>query len=371
MLDAAGGGGGTDWWGMSMEKIHSSPRAPDIDAQYQIVDGWQKSADLVGDHMSQVQDYRDALATAWPPEKSTAAKAYLDSARRSDQKPERDLRGDTRQPRRHQLGQPVPQPGQVRDGEDLQPVGHEQQDAAGLQPAAGQKAQQANSGKPTPSPSPSGDEPPPVTASQQEALRQKAVTLMSSVSSDLAEAQLKVVTPSPLQPADFIGQESPVKAEPVPPACPSSRRSFPSHIRVVPAVLPAAVRSRRPTARLLPDHAGRHAPAPGSTFPGGGGGNPGLVLGGTNPPSTRFLADVDRPQPDHKPARRRRADHQPGDPAAGHRTDSFRTEPCRRSAAGFPGEGGGFKPSAAVSRGRPEGDAARWHHRQDARRRVR
>ena len=206
MLDAAGGGGGTDWWGMSMEQIHSYSQAPDIDAQYQIVDGWQKSADLIGTHMSQVQDYRDALATAWPPEKSTAAKAYLDRLdgliKNLNETYEATLANrDALSSASLSLSLAKSEMAKVYsqwDTNNKTLLAFNQQQA--------QKAQQASSGQPTPSPSPSGDEPPPVTASQQEALRQKAVTLMSSVSSDLAEAQLKVVRPAPYNPLDFVGK---------------------------------------------------------------------------------------------------------------------------------------------------------------------
>jgi hypothetical protein len=281
MLEASGGGGGTDWWSMDMATIQQLAQSPDIDAHYQIVDGWQKSYELVGDHLAQVTLYRDSLAEAWPPEKSSAAKAYID-----------------------RLNTLI---GHLQETQDAAIANHDALSSASLslslaktemnklysQWDANNKAlaafnqQQAQKktpvipGKPVPSPSPSGEEPPPVTADQQEALRQKAIVLMSGVSSDLAQAQLKVVRPAPYTPNPGIdknvhevgtGAASPPTLPPIVPTTISGGGSFPGGSTVSPHK-PAPF----PT---------NTAGVPSTGFPSGGGSNPGLVLGGTNPTST-------------------------------------------------------------------------------------
>ena len=49
----------------------------DTTAHYQLLDGWRKSYELTLEHLGQVQNYRQNLAEAWPPEKSAASAAYL------------------------------------------------------------------------------------------------------------------------------------------------------------------------------------------------------------------------------------------------------------------------------------------------------
>jgi hypothetical protein len=286
MLEADGGGGGTDWWSMDMEKIHSLAQSPDIDLQYQIVDGWKKSADLISEHMGQVSDYRNALATAWPPEKSTASAAYL-------------ARLDTLITHLNETYEAALSNHEAMSSASLSlslaktemSTIYSQWDTnnktlLAFNQQQAQKQQQTNSGQPTPSPSPSGEEPPPVTASQQEALRQKAITLMSSVSSDLAQAQLKVVRPAPYQPlvsidksAEHVGTGS-TGVPVLPPIVPTPYSSGSSGS----SGGSSSTSTHGSTAIPTPSSA---APTGGgSTFPGGSGGNSGLILGGANPPST-------------------------------------------------------------------------------------
>jgi len=83
MLDGGGGGGGTPWESMTLEFMQQLIQNPNTDAQWQLASAWQKSADLLNEHKFQVQEYRDNLAAAWPPERSTAAAAYIDGIARS------------------------------------------------------------------------------------------------------------------------------------------------------------------------------------------------------------------------------------------------------------------------------------------------
>lgn len=286
MLEAAGGGGGTDWWGMPMERIQELAQSPDIDAHYQIVDGWQKSADLISEHMFQVQQYRESLAAAWPPEKSSAAAAYitrLDTLIKNlNETYEAALSNhEAMSSATFSLGLAKTEMTKIYNQWDANNKAllayNQQQD---------QKKAQAASGKPTPSPSPSGDEPPPVTPNQQEALRQKAITLMSGVSSDLAQAQLKVVRPAPYKP-DFsidkntheagTGAGGAPNLPPIVPTPPSGGGGG--------SASRGSLSTSHGTA-TFPTTPNNALPPNGSPLPGSGGGNPGLVLGGTNPRST-------------------------------------------------------------------------------------
>jgi hypothetical protein len=288
MLEAAGGGGaGTDWWGMPMERIQQLAQSPDIDAHYQIVDGWQKSAELIGEHMFQVQQYRESLATAWPPEKSSAAAAYvtrLDALITNlNETYEAALSNhEAMASASLSLGLAKSEMSKIYsqwDTNNKTLLAYNQQQS--------QKKAQAASGKPTPSPSPSGEEPAPVTADQQEALRQKAITLMSGVSSDLAQAQLKIVKPAAYDPTSVIdkdqhtvgaGANGPAN---LPPIVPTPFTGGGGSGSTGGGSLPSSRGSS-----TFPTSTGSTLPTSGSSFPGSSNGNPGLVLGGTNPPTT-------------------------------------------------------------------------------------
>jgi hypothetical protein len=289
MLEAdGGGGGGTDWWGMSMQMIQQLAQSPDIDAHYQIVDGWQKSAELVGEHMFQVQQYRESLASAWPPEKSSAAAAYitrLDSLISNlNETYEAALSNhEAMASASLSLGLAKSQMSKIYSQWETN-----NQTLLAFNKQQEQKKAQVASGKPTPSPSISGEEPPPVTASQQEALRQQAITLMSGVSSDLAQAQLKVVKPTPYNP-DPIADKNTHEVG-------AGSTGAPNLPPIVPTPYSGGGGGERSTrgssfssnhgSAAFPTSPSNTLPTTGSSFPGSGSGNPGLVLGGTHPPST-------------------------------------------------------------------------------------
>jgi hypothetical protein len=78
MLIADGGGyGGTNWMAMDVVQMWQAIQNQDTTAHYQLLAGWRKSYELILEHMGQVQNYRESLAAAWPPEKSPAAAAYI------------------------------------------------------------------------------------------------------------------------------------------------------------------------------------------------------------------------------------------------------------------------------------------------------
>jgi hypothetical protein len=79
MLDAGGGGGygGTNWSAASVTDMWLAVANQDTTPHWQLLSGWRKSYELTLQHMAQVKNYRENLATAWPPEKSPAAAAYI------------------------------------------------------------------------------------------------------------------------------------------------------------------------------------------------------------------------------------------------------------------------------------------------------
>ncbi|WP_189328455.1 hypothetical protein [Actinoplanes ianthinogenes] len=78
MLANTDNGGGTDWTTQSVPQMWSMLESQDGTAHKDLLVTWKKSADLLVDHLSRVKNYRDSLAEVWPPEKSAAAAKYLD-----------------------------------------------------------------------------------------------------------------------------------------------------------------------------------------------------------------------------------------------------------------------------------------------------
>jgi hypothetical protein len=78
MLIADGGGyGGTNWMAMDVVQMWQAIQNQDTTAHYQLLAGWRKSYELILEHLGQVQNYRESMAAAWPPEKSAAAATYI------------------------------------------------------------------------------------------------------------------------------------------------------------------------------------------------------------------------------------------------------------------------------------------------------
>jgi hypothetical protein len=74
---AGGGGGGTPWAAYDVPTLWSMVKDQDTDSLWKQVTGWQNTADLTSLHVSNLKEYRDQLAGAWPPERSDASAAYL------------------------------------------------------------------------------------------------------------------------------------------------------------------------------------------------------------------------------------------------------------------------------------------------------
>jgi len=272
MLAAAGGGGGgTDWSSMTVDMMQALAQNPKTDQYYELLTGWERSYELLAEHMSQVQGYRDNLAAVWPPAKNAASAAYVarldDLLKSLNETYEASLANhDAFAAATLSIGLAQPK---------MQKIYNEYASNQQLLDTFNSaKAQQQTSPTPTPipSPSPSGEEPP-VAPGRQEALRQQAITLMSSVSSDLVQAQVKIVTPMRYEPAIMSDDKS------------ASNASNAYVAPPIPPITPIAIGS---------SSAGSSSSRPSVTFPTGTGNTtastgitqPGLVLGGTTLPVT-------------------------------------------------------------------------------------
>jgi hypothetical protein len=79
MLDSEGGGGfaGTNWNAHDTPDMWRQLQNQDTDPYWTHVSGLRKISELTSTHLSRVKEYRDNLATAWPPEKSAASAAFI------------------------------------------------------------------------------------------------------------------------------------------------------------------------------------------------------------------------------------------------------------------------------------------------------
>jgi len=275
MLVADGGGGGTDWASMTVEQMQALIRNPETDKYYALLTGWSQSYQLIIDHMSQVQGYRNSLAEVWPPEKSAASAAYLD--RLDDLINSLDETYEAAMANHDAFASATLSISLAQH--DMQKIYDEHQANSQLLVDYNAKQQQKQSSStPMPSPSPSGEEPP-VAPGRQEELRQQAIKLMSSVSSDLVQSQVRIVRPTPYVPKITVNDQttpnegSTYTAPPIPP--------------ITPVPIASGGTSTGPTrpSTAFPTSSSSVSPAstsPVTTQPGVN--QPGLVLGGTTSP---------------------------------------------------------------------------------------
>jgi hypothetical protein len=286
MLEAGGGGGGTPWESMTLDKMQELIQNPNTDAQWDLVSGWQKSAELLSEHRFQVQEYRDNLAAAWPPEKSPASAAYL---ARLDELI-KNL-SDTYEASLTNHDAISSATGSIYQAQvKMNKIYAEyQSNQTALNTYNAKKLQEQNNPTPTPSPSPSGDEPP-VAPGRQEELRRQAATLLSSVSTDLAQAQARIVTPAAYTKYPGKDENKAVRdgdtytPPPIPPITPNFSDETTSAKRV------STTTTAFPTS----------APAT-VTPPSVGAPQPGLVLGGAQPtlptPTAPGISPITPPVP--------------------------------------------------------------------------
>ncbi len=270
MLIAGGGGGagGTPWGMLSMQGMQDLIQNPDTERHYELLTGWKQSADLLVEHQWQVRNYRDNLAAAWPPEKNAASAAYI---ARLDELISNLTETYEAAISNHDAFAAATLSISLAQKE-MEKLAREYQSNE-LALADYTAKQQNASGQPQPSPRPSGEQPP-VAPGRQEALYQRAITLLSGVSADLAQAQTRIQTPRPYTPENR--RDDPTSGEPgtyVAPPIPPVTASY-------------ATNTSTSTSR----------PRQSGTFPTSGSLNvpplpqppppqPGLILGGATPPS--------------------------------------------------------------------------------------
>ncbi|GAA0508019.1 hypothetical protein Ade02nite_49610 [Paractinoplanes deccanensis] len=294
MLVAPGGGGsGTNWFAMTVLEMQDIIQKPDTDKHYELLTGWKQSADLINEHRWQVQNYRDNLAAVWPPEKNEAAYAYLtrldDLIKNLDETYEAAIAN-------HDAFASATLSISLAQN-DVQKIYDEYMANAQLMNDFNAKQQQAEKADP----GITSTEKPPVADGRQEELRQKAASLLSSVSSDLALAQVNIRTPTPYRPLTTRdattggSDENTYIAPPLPPITPafgSTGGSAPSG--------PTSSSSPSAVFPTLPAGAGTQ-PVVGSPItvqPGSGTPQPGLILGGTpTSPVTTPPPSIAPPQP--------------------------------------------------------------------------
>ncbi|MEU8815618.1 hypothetical protein [Actinoplanes sp. NPDC048796] len=276
---AADGGGGTNWYAMTIPDMQNLIQQPDTAKHYELLTGWKQSADLITEHRWQVQNYRDNLAAVWPPEKNEAALAYLtrldELIQNLDETYEAALAN-------HDAFASATLSISLAQ-KDIQAIHDEYMANAQLLTTFNTEQLQAQKADPDRTPT----EKPPVPDGHQEQLRQKAAALLSTVSSDLALAQVSIRTPKLYQPTNTIDEKisandgSVYTAPPLPPITPAFLGSE------------EAARSSRP-AITFPTAGGPStgATSPALTSPGLNppaatspnlGQQPGLILGATNP----------------------------------------------------------------------------------------
>jgi hypothetical protein len=285
MLDTGSGGGGTPWESMTLDLMQRLIQNPDIDAQWHLVEAWNKSTQLLGDHLWQIRDYRNNLASVWSPQKSPAAAAYLG---RLDELIENLTETYEASIANHRAFSAVTSSIDQAQAQ-MQKIYQQYQISKTAQSSSTPTAQ-----------------------AHQEALRLQAVKLLGSVSTDLAVAQSHIVKPTAYIQYRKKGKDStPVAdygeftAPPLPritPSVPSDRHASEStHAPLPPVDSTPGVDTSQPGLVL----GGITQPLPQSTTPGISPINP-AVPGSTGgevvspvfiPPSTGLLPDGERPVP--------------------------------------------------------------------------
>jgi hypothetical protein len=281
MIEAAGGGGGTPWESMTVDKMQELIQNPNTDKQWDLVDGWKKSAELIDEHRWQVENYRDNLATAWSPKKSKAADEYITRLNAMI-----DNLKATHEAALANYDAVSRVTGAIYQAQvAMEKIYKEYKSNESLLTDFTAKQQQAQSnGTPTPTPSPSGEEPP-VAPGRQDELRLKAITMLSGVSTDLAQAQLKLVKPPGFKPPDVIddprqpGDGQTYVPPPLPLVTPSGAGGSTTTNSTRPSsTFPTSTGTTSPS--LVTPNPPTFTPTPITTTPGT---QPGLVLGGTQP----------------------------------------------------------------------------------------
>ncbi|MEU4237877.1 hypothetical protein [Actinoplanes sp. NPDC026619] len=282
MLDAPGGGGGTPWESMTIDKMQELIRNPNTDKQWEIVDGWKKSADLILEHRFQVEGYKSNLMAAWPPDKSAASKAYVDRLDNLIAHLTETYEASLANYQAFSSATGAIYQAQVAMEKIYQEY---KSNETLLTNFTAQQQQAKSSSTPTPSPSPSGEQPP-VAPGRQAELQVQAAKMLSGVSTELAQAQLSIVKPALYSPLvlrndkPHPSDDNPYVAPPIPPITTAfaSDESTSTSSNRPSASFPTSNGSTGTT--TVPGLTGNLSPiTPAPTTS-----QPGLVLGGTQTP---------------------------------------------------------------------------------------
>ena len=275
----ADGGGGTDWSSMSMDMMRLLIKTPDTAAYYNMLDGWRQSYELLNAHKWQVKSYRDALAVAWPPDKSKAANAYV--GRLNEMLDNLDETYEAAMQNHRAFA----------DAALSISLAQSDFDRIDREYSSNQTALNAFESKMAQDTTSTEKSTPPVADGRQEQLRQQAAVRLSGVSTDLAQAQAQIRQPTaynltPIRDAPGSHDGSDYVPPVIPPITPSYIETNAT-----------AERSTRPSAPFPTGGGGAGGQAgispitgqpvtafPGSTQPVVNPHQPGLVLGGTGGP---------------------------------------------------------------------------------------
>ncbi|GAA2548878.1 hypothetical protein GCM10010435_18110 [Winogradskya consettensis] len=204
MLTAEGGSGGyggTNWNDKDVRAMWSAIEGHDTDAYFNVVTkGWQATAELIGQHISNVQDYRDNLAVAWPPSKSAASAAYIERLNELLKHLDQTLTATSTNITAVRVVMQDLAVAQIQ----LKPI-LEQYEANDKLNLAWQSQQNSPSPTPTPSPSPSGAKPtPPVSSAEQEKLNYQARSIMFNLSSTVMSSHASLQEPKAYMPGSGV-----------------------------------------------------------------------------------------------------------------------------------------------------------------------
>ncbi|HWS33604.1 MAG TPA: hypothetical protein VN408_12780 [Actinoplanes sp.] len=199
-------GGGTfasGWYGKTVPTMWAALKDFDDTPHWTMVGAWRKSYELIITHISQVKQYRENLATAWPPHKSKAAAAYVQELDVLIKNLEETY--DAAIANHTALSTATQAINAAR--RELEPIQQEHTANAGLLAeynAQNQTTSSSSGSTPTPTPSPSpSPQVPPVAPGRQIELQTKAAGIMQSLSAELATAQTSFVAPRP-----YVGTSS-------------------------------------------------------------------------------------------------------------------------------------------------------------------
>ncbi|MEV4758016.1 hypothetical protein AB0J86_23270 [Micromonospora sp. NPDC049559] len=198
MIPAEGGGSsGTNWYAYEVSDMWAMLKDQQTDNHWKQVAGWKKTYELTSTHLFRLKEYRDKLIEAWNPEKSDAAKAYVE---RLDYLIENV-----------QQTYDVAIANYTTSSSAISAISMARYDLEKVYQEYAQKKQSANSSAssmpsvpsseiatPTPSPSPG---PSPTDQAELERLNNKARGIMSKLGGELASAQVQIKPPPTYKPS--------------------------------------------------------------------------------------------------------------------------------------------------------------------------